>query len=338
MRRLLLALALCCLLIASSVSAAESEPRSVATPSFRDGDWFEYEGWTAGVFSTLQDDYANQTEEFDHFSINNSQDLRILWLEGETISLGGDDKDCTVTQSNYWMNMSAEYTVGTTDYDNDTMTLNYSSTLKVWTPKNPSRLSKRVETILVESWFSGGGEDNHLEMETIRTEFIVSNAIWPTSFTVGESWSFTEEIDRNITVRHRTNSGLWNLTGYDQHLSRVVTLNASMEADVLTGPLLDEVWKTVVVEQQVVGEDEVQSNWYDQRGYLVKTERRSGEVLQLSAILVDHSYYAEETHDETVNSNWGLPAPTLLAGLGVMAAASLLAKGETKPELKKRDD
>ena len=326
MRRWLLSVGLACMFITSMASVAASEPRSVQTPSYRDGDWFEYDGWTAGVFSELQADYTNQTEGFDHFSINTSEDMRIEWLEGESIQLGGDDKDCTLSETTYWMNMSAEFTVGATDYDNDTMTVNFSSTLEVWTPKLPSRFSKRVETIRVDSWFSGGGEDNHLEMETIRTEYIYRNAVWPEVFTVGDSWSFTEEIDRNITVRHRTNSGLWNLTGYEQSLSRVLTLNVSIEADVLTGPLLDEVWETVVVEQQVVGEDETETSWYDERGYLVKTERYSGDTLLLSAVLADHSYHAEEFHEETVTSNWGLPAPTLLAGLGITMAAAMLVR------------
>jgi hypothetical protein len=82
------------------------------------------------------------------------------------------------------------------------------------------------------------------------------------------------------------------------------------------------------MEQQIVGESQTSIDWYHEEGFLVKTQHFVNGTLVLSATLTDHKYSAENVVATVVTDN-GLPAPSLLAGIGIFALAAIR---HSKPE------
>ena len=318
MRRLLVAFVVLSLL-APTASAA----MTITQPSYSTGDWFEYDGWTAAVFAEYEAQMEDESEDFDHLSIVGEVPMRMTIEASESISLGGQSTNCRVSIIEHALNMTVHFTDGSTDYENDTMTINVTTMIEVWIPTGASAFEKRVETVFLENWFSGGGEDNYIETRMITEEVIERNGLWPSEINVGDEWDFSETISRTTTIEERINRALWNETDSgSENLARQVTWTAVEETNVSTGDANQGVTPTMLMEQQIVGESRTSMDWYHEEGYLVKTQHYVNGTLVLSATLSDYKYSAENVV-ATVVTDHGLPAPSLLAGIGVLALAAI---------------
>ena len=318
MRRLLVAVMVLGLL-APTASAA----MTISQPNYSTGDWFEYDGWTAAVFAEYEDQMEVDSPDFDHLSLSEEVPMRLTIEESESISLGGQSTPCRVSLIEHSVNMTVHFTDGSTEYENDTMTLNVTTTIQVWMPTGASAFEKRVETIFLETWFSGGGEDNYIETRLTTVEIIERDGLWPSAIDVGDEWDFSETISRTTTTEERINRALWNETSsVSEDLSRQVTWTATEENVISTGETNGEDTLTIRMEQQIVGESRTSTDWYHEEGYLVKTQHFVNGTLVLSATLTDHRYSSENVVVTVVTDN-GLPAPSLLVGLGVFALAAI---------------
>ena len=318
MRRLLVAF-MALSLLAPTASAA----MTITQPSYSTGDWFEYDGWTAAVFAEYESQMEDESEDFDHLSIVGEVPMRMTIEASESISLGGQSTNCRVSLVEHSLNMTVHFTDGSTEYENDTMTINVTTMIEVWIPTGASAFEKRVETVFLENWFSGGGEDNYIETRMITEEVIERNGLWPSEINVGDEWDFSETISRTTTIEERINRALWNETGsVSEDLARQVTWTAIEETNVSTGDSNQGVTPTMLMEQQIVGESRTSMDWYHEEGYLVKTQHYVNDTLVLSATLSDYKYSAENVVS-TVVTDHGLPAPSLLAGISVLALAAI---------------
>jgi hypothetical protein len=318
MRRLLVAF-----MVVGLLAPTASAAMTITQPSYTTGDWFEYDGWTAAVFAEYEAQMEAESEDFDHLSVVEEVPMRLTIEASESISLGGQSTNCRVSIIEHALNMTVHFTDGSTDYDNDTMTINVTTTIEVWMPTGASAFEKRVETVFLENWFSGGGEDNYIETRLITEEVIERNGLWPSEINVGDEWDFSETISRTTTTEERINRALWNETDrVSEDLARQVTWTALEETNVSTGDANQEMTPTMLMEQQIVGESRTSMDWYHEEGYLVKTQHYVNGTLVLSATLSDYKYSAENVV-ATVVTDHGLPAPSLLAGLGVFALAAI---------------
>lgn len=318
MRRLLVTVMVVALL--APVTAAEM---TITQPNYSTGDWFEYDGWTAAVFAEYEAQMEAESENFDRLNLVEDVPMRMTIEDSESISLGGQDTNCRVSLIQHSVNMTVHFTDGSTDYDNDTMTLNVTTTIEVWMPTGASAFEKRVETIYLETWFSGGGEDNYLENRLITEEIIERDGLWPSGIQVGDEWDFSETISRTTTTEQRINRALWNETGeVSEDLARQVTWTATEETTISTGEDNLDNTKTIRMEQQIVGEAQTSVDWYHEEGFLVKTQHFVNGTLVLSATLTDYKYSAENVVATVVTDN-GLPAPSLLTGIGIFALAAI---------------
>ncbi len=324
MRRLLVAVLVVALLAPSTAAGM-----TITQPSYNTGDWFEYDGWTAAVFSQYESQMDAESEDFNHLNLVEEVPMRMTIEDSESISLGGLDTNCRVSHVEHSVNMTVHFTEGSTDYDNDTMTLNVTTTIQVWIPTGASAFEKRVETIYLETWFSGGGEDNYLENRLVTEEIIERDGLWPSGIQVGDEWDFSETISRTSIVEQRINRALWNETSrVTEDLARQVTWTATEETTISTGEDNLDNTPTMRMEQQIVGESQTSIDWYHEEGFLVKTQHFVNGTLVLSATLTDHKYSAENVVATVVTDN-GLPAPSLLAGIGIFALAAIR---HSKPE------
>ena len=318
MRRLLVAF-----MVLSLLAPTASAAMTITQPSYSTGDWFEYDGWTAAVFAEYEAQMEDESEDFDHLSIVEEVPMRMTIEASESISLGGQSTNCRVSIIEHALNMTVHFTDGSTDYENDTMTINVTTMIEVWIPTGASAFEKRVETVFLENWFSGGGEDNYIETRMITEEVIERNGLWPSEINVGDEWDFSETISRTTTIEERINRALWNETDSgSENLARQVTWTAVEETNVSTGDANQGVTPTMLMEQQIVGESRTSMDWYHEEGYLVKTQHYVNGTLVLSATLSDYKYSAENVV-ATVVTDHGLPAPSLLAGIGVLALAAI---------------
>ena len=318
MRRLLVAF-----MVVGLLAPTASAAMTITQPSYTTGDWFEYDGWTAAVFAEYEAQMEAESEDFDHLSVVEEVPMRLTIDASESISLGGQSTNCRVSIIEHALNMTVHFTDGSTDYENDTMTINVTTTIEVWMPTGASAFEKRVETVFLENWFSGGGEDNYIETRLITEEVIERNGLWPSEINVGDEWDFSETISRTTTTEERINRALWNETSrVSEDLARQVTWTAIEETNVSTGDANQEMTPTMRMEQQIVGESRTSMDWYHEEGYLVKTQHYVNGTLVLSATLSDYKYSAENVV-ATVVTDHGLPAPSLLAGLGVFALAAI---------------
>jgi hypothetical protein len=318
MRRLLVAF-----MVVGLLAPTASAAMTITQPSYTTGDWFEYDGWTAAVFAEYEAQMEEESEDFDHLSVVEEVPMRLTIEASESISLGGQSTNCRVSIIEHALNMTVHFTDGSTDYENDTMTINVTTTIEVWMPTGASAFEKRVETVFLENWFSGGGEDNYIETRLITEEVIERNGLWPSEINVGDEWDFSETISRTTTTEERINRALWNETDrVSEDLARQVTWTALEETNVSTGDANQEMTPTMLMEQQIVGESRTSMDWYHEEGYLVKTQHYVNGTLVLSATLSDYKYSAENVV-ATVVTDHGLPAPSLLAGLGVFALAAI---------------
>ena len=318
MRRLLVAF-----MVVGLLAPTASAAMTITQPSYTTGDWFEYDGWTAAVFAEYEAQMEAESEDFDHLSVVEEVPMRLTIEASESISLGGQSTNCRVSIIEHALNMTVHFTDGSTDYENDTMTINVTTTIEVWMPTGASAFEKRVETVFLENWFSGGGEDNYIETRLITEEVIERNGLWPSEINVGDEWDFSETISRTTTTEERINRALWNETDrVSEDLARQVTWTAIEETNVSTGDANQEMTPTMLMEQQIVGESRTSMDWYHEEGYLVKTQHYVNGTLVLSATLSDYKYSAENVV-ATVVTDHGLPAPSLLAGLGVFALAAI---------------
>jgi len=318
MRRLLVAFMVLGLLVPTASAAM-----TITQPSYSTGDWFEYDGWTAAVFAEYEAQMEDESEDFDHLSIVEEVPMRLTIEASESISLGGQSTNCRVSIIEHALNMTVHFTDGSTDYENDTMTINVTTMIEVWIPTGASAFEKRVETVFLENWFSGGGEDNYIETRMITEEVIERNGLWPSEINVGDEWDFSETISRTTTIEERINRALWNETDSgSEDLARQVTWTALEETNVSTGDANQEMTPTMLMEQHIVGESRTSMDWYHGEGYLVKTQHYVNGTLVLSATLSDYKYSAENVV-ATVVTDHGLPAPSLLAGISVLALAAI---------------
>ena len=318
MRRLLVAF-----MVVGLLAPTASAAMTITQPSYTTGDWFEYDGWTAAVFAEYEAQMEAESEDFEHLSVVEEVPMRLTIEASESISLGGQSTNCRVSIIDHALNMTVHFTDGSTDYENDTMTINVTTTIEVWMPTGASAFEKRVETVFLENWFSGGGEDNYIETRLITEEVIERNGLWPSEINVGDEWDFSETISRTTTTEERINRALWNETSrVSEDLARQVTWTAIEETNVSTGDANQEMTPTMLMEQQIVGESRTSMDWYHEEGYLVKTQHYVNDTLVLSATLSDYKYSAENVV-ATVVTDHGLPAPSLLAGLGVFALAAI---------------
>ena len=318
MRRLLVAVMVVGLLVPVTAGGM-----TITQPNYSTGDWFEYDGWTAAVFAEYESQMEANSTDFDHLNLVEEVPMRLTIQASESISLGGQSTNCRVSLVEHSVNMTVHFTDGSTDYDNDTMTLNVTTTIEVWMPTGASAFEKRVETIYLETWFSGGGEDNYLENRLITEEIIERDGLWPSGIDVGDEWDFSESISRTTIAEQRINRALWNETSRDsEDLARQVTWTAAEETTISTGEANSDNTATIRMEQQIVGESRTSIDWYHEEGFLVKTQHFVNGTLVLSATLTDHKYSAENVVATVVTSN-GLPAPSLLAGIGVFALAAI---------------
>ncbi len=318
MRRLLVAF-----MVVGLLAPTASAAMTITQPSYTTGDWFEYDGWTAAVFAEYEAQMEAESEDFDHLSVVEEVPMRLTIEASESISLGGQSTNCRVSIIEHALNMTVHFTDGSTDYENDTMTINVTTTIEVWMPTGASAFEKRVETVFLENWFSGGGEDNYIETRLITEEVIERNGLWPSEINVGDEWDFSETISRTTTTEERINRALWNETDrVSEDLARQVTWTALEETNVSTGDANQEMTPTMLMEQQIVGESRTSMDWYHEEGYLVKTQHYVNGTLVLSATLSDYKYSAENVV-ATVVTDHGLPAPSLLVGLGVFALAAI---------------
>jgi hypothetical protein len=296
---------------------------TITQPNYSAGDWFEYDGWTAAVFSEYEGQMETESTDFDRLNLVGEVPMRLTIQASESISLGGQSTNCRVSLVEHSVNMTVHFTDGSTDYENDAMTLNVTTTIEVWMPTGASAFEKRVETIYLETWFSGGGEDNYLENRLVTEEIIERDGLWPSGIDVGDEWDFSETISRTTTVEQRINRALWNETSrVSEDLARQVTWTAAEETTISTGDANYENTPTIRMEQQIVGESRTSIDWYHEEGFLIKTQHFVNGTLVLSATLTDHRYSAENVVSTVVTDN-GLPAPSLLAGLGIFALAAI---------------
>lgn len=303
---------------------------SVGRPAYAEEDWFEYDGWTAALFAEEEARLAAEEADFDRLDLNAEVPMRITFAAGETIPLGGEDTACRVSQVVHSVNMTVHFEADSTGYDGDRMTLNITTTIDVWMPTGASAFEKRVMTVHMSSWFSGGGEDNHLETRITTTEVIERDGLWPSDIEAGDAWDFAETIQRNITTENRANKGLWNGSSVDQTLHRQVSWTATEETIIATGPWNDDDTRTLRIEQQIVGENGSSIDWYHAEGYLVKTQHWASNRLILSATLTDFEYAAAEKKSETTSSNAGLPHHGAVATLGLLGLAALRSGGRAR--------
>ena len=284
MRRLLVAL-----MVVGLLAPTASAAMTISQPSYSTGDWFEYDGWTAAVFAEYEDQMEADSADFDYLSLSEEVPMRLTIEESESISLGGQSTPCRVSLVEHSVNMTVHFTNGSTEYVNDTMTLNVTTTIQVWMPTGASAFEKRVETIHLETWFSGGGEDNYIETRLITEEVIERDGLWPSAIDVGDEWDFSETISRTTTTEERINRALWNEThSVSEALARPVTWTATEENVISTGEINGENTQTMRMEQQIVGESRTSTDWYHEEGYLVKTQHFVNGTLVLSATLTDH--------------------------------------------------
>ena len=318
MRRLLAAFMVVALL-APSASAGIT----ITQPNYSTGDWFEYDGWTAAVFAEYEAQMEAESPDFDYLNLSEEVPMRLTIEASESISLGGQSTNCRVSLVEHSVNMTVHFTDGSTDYENDTMTLNVTTTIEVWMPTGASAFEKRVETVYLETWFSGGGEDNYIETRLTTEEIIERDGLWPSGIEVADEWDFAETISRTTTSEERINRALWNETSrVSVDFARQVTWSAVEETTISTGETNGENTKTMRMEQQIVGESRTSTDWYHEEGFLVKTQHFVNGTLVLSATLTDRKYSAENVEVTVVTDN-GLPAPSLLAGLGILALAAI---------------
>ncbi len=318
MRRLLVAVMVVGLLVPVTAGGM-----TITQPNYSTGDWFEYDGWTAAVFAEYESQMQANSTDFDHLNLVEEIPMRLTIQASESISLGGQSTNCRVSLVEHSVNMTVHFTDGSTDYDNDTMTLNVTTTIEVWMPTGANAFEKRVETIYLETWFSGGGEDNYLENRLVTEEIIERDGLWPSGIDVGDEWDFSETISRTTITEQRINRALWNETSrVSEDLARQVTWTAAEETTISTGDENYGNTPTIRMEQQIVGESRTSIDWYHAEGFLVKTQHFDNGTLVLSATLTDHKYSSENVVATVVTDN-GLPAPSLLAGIGVFALAAI---------------
>ena len=121
----------------------------------------------------------------------------------------------------------------------------------------------------------------------------------------------------------RINRALWNETSrVSEDLVRQVTWTAIEESNISIGDSNAETVQTIRMDQQIVGESRTCTDWYHEEGYLVKTQHFVNGTLTLSATLTDHEYSAENVVNTVVTSN-GLPAPSILAAIAMLAMAAI---------------
>ena len=318
MRRHWVALLIVGLLATSTVSAM-----TIEQPDYRSGDWFEYDGWTAAVFAEYESQMAAESPDYERLNLTEEVPMRLTFEDDENINLGGQDTNCRVSIIEHSVNMTVYFTPGSTEYSNDTMTLNVTTNIKVWMPKGASAFEKRVETILLESWFSGGGEDNYIESKLTTEEVIERDGLWPSGIEVGNEWDFAETITRTTVTEERVNRALWNETSrLTENIARQVTWTATEEVDIAVGKFNADTTPTIRMEQQIVGESRTSTDWYHEEGYLVKTQHFVNGTLTLSATLTDYEYSAENVVSTVVTSN-GLPAPSILAAITIISMAAI---------------
>ena len=311
------------LLIVGLLATSTVSAMTIEQPDYRSGDWFEYDGWTAAVFAEYERQMAAESPDYERLNLTEEVPMRLTFLDDENINLGGQDTECRVSIVEHSLNMTVHFTPGSTEYSNDVMTLNVSTNIKVWMPKGASAFEKRVETILLESWFSGGGEDNYIESKLTTEEIIERDGLWPSGIEVGNEWDFAESITRTTVTEERINRALWNETSrLTENIARQVTWTATEEVDISVGKFNADVAPTIRMEQQIVGESRTSIDWYHEEGYLVKTQHFVNGTLTLSATLTDYEYSAENVVSTVVTSN-GLPASSLLAAMTIIGLAAI---------------
>jgi hypothetical protein len=319
---------LTCLLLCASLvaiafpTALAAGALKIPEPDYTTGDHFIYSGYTLSLLNSLEQEHSNDR---DLVSITQSGgiEMTITILADESCGFGGYSGQCQPAELSHWVNVTFLWAENSTNYDNDSLQMNISTTVKISRPTGRSEWEQTTRTIRIESSFSGGGEDNLVEQEQVSTTDREAIGDWPQEFIAGAEWEMVETDTIRETIRTRSNNAVWNTAWNNYTESRQMIYSALNETEVSFDKV---VWQTVKVKEQALGEDNYTFRYLTEDGYPARMQEFEGGILRMSVTLLEYEYYNGESHQSSSESNWGLPAPALWLTLIALVAASTTAR------------
>ena len=300
---------------------------SVETHRHTEGDWFEYEGYGLSLANSIsKSQSANNSSGFVGWTLIYDEPLRIDVIERGECDFGEWSGSCMRSEAQHHLNITLDWTTNATEFDDDKMLLNISTTILHEEPLATSAWDREKRVISISSWFLGDDELNLAETETTTTVTTHSSAERPEVMVVGDTWQATLEIHKEDMIRQRINRGMWNETTTSTDESRQIIYTVEEESTVHTAKLD---WQTVRLREQAVAEDNHSIVYLSELGWPVRTEEYESGVVVMTTVMTDFSssqYDGPKVTTIEESPNLGIVATITLV---VVAAVCTRAKSPT---------
>lgn len=310
-------------LLASSLSTGVSAEIVVETSKHTVGDWFEYDGYGNSLAVAVASEYSSTNGSgFVGWILNWDEPLRIEIIEKATCDIGDWSGTCLRSTGIHHLNITLEWTINSTQYDDDKLTLNITSEIRHEEPFSTSKWSFEQRKISTESWFIGDGEINLVETETTTQVTIESSVNKPVSLQNGDTWQSTVTTQKRDEVRQRINQGMWNESLAEREETQTVVYTVEDEANVNTAR---EDWPALRLRRQALGENNYSLTYLSELGWTIRAEEYENGTLTMSMSLGDyHSAAISGVRQTSVET----PSLGLVATMGALLLGIIIHRNK----------
>ena len=174
------------LVLPSQISIAQEDNTTEFMIIYHDyspGDYFEYSGYTASLFKSINETYSTDTT-YVGATASHMQDMRMSVSDDTNCEIGNYDGPCEYSTLRHELNLTLKWEPGSSNYLNDTLDMLIETTVKDYKSES-TQMEKRIRTIHLKSWFSTEyGEEQYLEdkVEEVLTINRIGERRWVQRF------------------------------------------------------------------------------------------------------------------------------------------------------------
>jgi len=235
-------------------------------PALKTGDYFKFhltaDNWIDAMGENIGgEDYKN-AEDVDISKI----EYRITGEE--IITWDGTDYPCVIMMFSWDMSFTLNFEEGSTDFDDDKVSIEYHIESKDWMIKTNQTTVKEESTFIMKMRFSMDGEDHvyHAEsFEKVSYSEIGESLRFPLK--AGNTWSEAETYVSNETEKSRMDDDDWEIEYHEEETIETTEYEVTGENAVT---VIAGTFNCLKVKEQTHGESEYIITYYDRNGIPVK--------------------------------------------------------------------
>lgn len=253
-------------------------------PTYSTGDTLTFDMNAQGLADSMGQQIAGDDfKEIENLSTDN---IEYKVVGSELITVDGIEYSTTIMQMGWIIKYTIVFDEGSSDYDDDKLTIDTSIKHKGWTIATNGTDVKMESTNTLNMEFVTDGEPHTFQSETVEIDTYTSikGAYYTFPMSQGSAWSFTADITRNSTEKSRMDDDDWDYDYEDEDLT-ITTEFEVLGSNNITVPA--GTFSCLKIKEQEQGDANFTHYYFDENGLLIKMvgiDNQSTQVLSMELI------------------------------------------------------